>query len=176
MLVCFAGQIGSGKSSVSAAVASALGWRRAGFGDYVRKRVEQEGGDPTSRAALQNLGQRLVEADPEAFCRSVLEAGGFMPGDNLLIDGVRHTSIYRILVRVAAPSAVHLLFLAADEALRFDRIADRRDSNDFTRAATHQVESELRDDLPAIADRIVDASRPLDVVIADCVEAVKAWS
>ena len=83
----FPGQIGSGKSSVSAAVAAAvLSWRRAGFGDYLRAEIERAGGDPTSREALQELGQHLIEADAEAFCRSVLDAGGFTPGDDFVIE------------------------------------------------------------------------------------------
>jgi cytidylate kinase len=36
LLLCFSGQIGSGKSSASIAVAEALGWKRTGFGDYLR--------------------------------------------------------------------------------------------------------------------------------------------
>lgn len=89
VLVCFSGQIGSGKSSVSVAVATALGWSRTGFGDYLRAQIVQAGGDPHSRETLQDLGQRLVEADPEEFCRSVLNDGGFRPGEDFLIDGVR---------------------------------------------------------------------------------------
>jgi len=174
VLVCFSGQIGSGKSSVSVAVATALGWSRTGFGDYLRVGIVQAGGDPHSREALQ-LGQRLVEADPEEFCRSVLTDGGFKPGEDFLIDGVRHVTIFRILARIAAPSTARLLFLGADEALRLDRIADRPDKDDFVRAATHRAEAELRDDLPALADKIVDASRPFGDVVADCTEAIRAW-
>ena len=39
VLLCFSGQIGSGKSSVSAAVAEALRWRRTGFGVYLRGEI-----------------------------------------------------------------------------------------------------------------------------------------
>ena len=174
-LVCFSGQIGSGKSSVSTAVAFALGWRRTGFGDYLRAEVERGGGDPTSREALQDLGQRLVEADAEAFCRSVLVAGGFTPGDDFLIDGVRHVEIFRILTRLAKPSIAHLLFLSADEAHRLERVRDRADKEDFARAATHRVEAELRDTLPALADVVINATQPFDDVVADCLAGIRIW-
>lgn len=175
MLVCFSGQIGSGKSSVSSAVAITLGWRRTGFGEFLRDEIVRTGGDPQSREALQNLGQRLIETDPEAFCRSVLAAGGFTPGDDFLIDGVRHVEIFRILGRIAAPSTARLLFLSVDEAHRLARVADRADKDDFARAATHRVEAELRDDLPALADAVVDATRPFDDVVADCLANIKMW-
>ena len=97
LLICFSGQIGSGKTSVSAAVAEALGWRRTGFGDYLRSEIERLGGDPSSRQALQDLGQKLVDEDPTAFCREVLLAGGFRPGDR----------------RVTGRSRVHFMWRAS---------------------------------------------------------------
>ena len=175
LLACFSGQIGSGKSSVSAAVAAALGWRRTGFGDYLRAEIARGGGDSHSREALQDLGQRLVGADPEAFCRSVLAAGGFAPGDDFVVDGVRHVEIFRILGRVAAPSTARLIFLSANEAHRLGRVADRLDKDDFARAATHRVEAELRNDLPTVADIVVDATRPFDDVVAYCIARIRAW-
>src|SRR3982751_2032964 len=81
IVVSFAGRIGSGKSSVSNVLAEALGWPRAGFGDYLRDELRRRGGDMASRQALQDLGQSFVEVDPEAFCRSVLGrvCKGFQP-------------------------------------------------------------------------------------------------
>lgn len=175
MLVCFSGQIGSGKSSVCTAIAEALGWSYAGFGDYLRAEIGRAGGDPTSREALQDLGQRLVEADAEGFCRSVLASGGFKDGKNFLLDGVRHVDIFRILTRIVAPSSARLLFLSADEIQRLDRIAERPDKSDFTRAVGHQVEAELDNDLPAQADAIIDASQSFQDVVLACLAAIKKW-
>lgn len=174
-LVCFSGQIGSGKSSVSTAVATALCWPRTGFGDYLRAEITRGGGDPQSREALQDLGQRLVEADPEAFCLSVLAAGGFTPGDDFLIEGVRHVEIFHVLERIAAPSTARLLFLDAGNTHRLTRVRDRADKDDFARAATHRVESELRSDLPTLADMVVDATRSFDDVVADCLASIRMW-
>lgn len=175
LLLCFSGQIGSGKSSVSRAVAARLGWPQAGFGDFLRAEILREAGDYHSREALQNLGQRLVKADAEGFCRSVLAAGGFSPGVDFVVDGVRHVEIFRTLARIAEPSTARLLFLSADEAHRLERIADRGDENDFARAVTHPVEAELRDQLPSIAHAVVDASRPFDDVVADCLAEIEVW-
>jgi len=175
LLVCFSGQIGSGKSSVSAAVAEALGWGRTGFGDFLRAEIARSGGDPTDRRGLQDLGQQRVESDPEAFCHDVLDAGGFQPGDDFVADGVRHAAIFRILRVLAAPSTARLLFLQASDTARTARVKARSDHTDFQRAAGHRVEGELRDALPEQADAVIDADRPFGDVVADCVALIRSW-
>ena len=175
LLLCFSGQIGSGKSSVSTAVAEALGWRRTGFGDYLRSEISRLGGDPNDREALQNLGQIRVDADPAAFCRDVLVAGGFIAGDDFVIDGIRHVRIFEILADVGTPSQARLLFLGALEATRVARVEARADAQDFVRASTHRVEAELRDALPQRADGVVNADQSSDRVVSDCLELVRHW-
>lgn len=175
LLLCFSGQIGSGKSSVSAAVAEALGWRSTGFGDYLRKEIARLGGDPTDRKALQDLGQQRVEADSAAFCRDVLEDAGFQPGDNFIVDGIRHVAIFDILAAVSVPSEARLLFLGAPQSTRNARIQTRADAQDFERASGHQVENELQETLPQRADAVIDADQPFDRVVADCLEVVGRW-
>lgn len=175
LLLCFSGQLGSGKSSVSTAVAEALGWGRTGFGDYLRGEIARTGGDPNDREALQNLGQRRVDDDPVAFCRDVLAAGGFHPGDDFVIDGVRHVRIFEILADVSAPSEAKLLFLGAHDSTRLERVGARADAGDFARASEHRVEAELRDALPDRADGIVDADQALDRVVSDCLDLVRCW-
>lgn len=175
LLLCFSGQIGSGKSSVSTAVAETLGWRRTGFGDYLRSEISRLGGDPKDRQTLQDLGQNRVDADPVAFCRDVLSAGGFAPGDDFIVDGVRHVRIFEILAEVGAPSHARLLFLGALEIIRVARVEARADAEDFARASTHRVEAELRDELPQQADGIINAEQSLDRVVSDCLELVRHW-
>jgi cytidylate kinase len=175
LLLCFSGQIGSGKSSVSSAVAEALGWRRTGFGDYLRSEITRLGGDPSSRKALQDLGQSRVEEDPLAFCRDVLAAGGFQPGDDFVVDGVRHLGIFQILHTVSTPTRARLIFLSTAEATRIARVNQRPDGKDFARASAHRVESELRDALSRAADSLVTTDQPLERVIADCLNLVRQW-
>lgn len=175
LLLCFSGQIGSGKSSVSTAVADVLGWRRTGFGDYLRGAIARSGGDPEDRKALQDLGQARVEADAAAFCRDVLAAGGFQPGDDHVIDGIRHVNIFEILWQVALPSDAKLVFLGAGELTRSTRVQMRADAGDFARAASHRVEAEMRDALPDRADALIDADQTMERVVADCLDWVTRW-
>lgn len=175
LLICFSGQIGSGKSSVSAAVATTLGWRRTGFGEYLRNELSRLGGDPSDRKALQDLGQRRVEDDSTIFCRDILAAGGFKPGDDFIIDGIRHVAIFEILAALGKPSQAKLLFLGAIETTRNARIQPRADAQDFARASMHRVEAELLDALPKRADGIVNADQPFDRVTSDCLDLVQKW-
>jgi cytidylate kinase len=175
LLLCFSGQIGSGKSSVSTAVAAALGWRQTGFGDYLRSEITRLGGDSNDRKALQDLGQKRVEDDSAAFCRDVLAAAGFQPGDDFVIEGIRHVAIFETLVAVSKPSEARLLFLGAPETTRSVRVQSRADAQDFVRASTHHVETELQDALPQHADAVVDADLALDRVVAECLALVRRW-
>lgn len=175
LLLCFSGQIGSGKSSVSTAVADALGWRRTGFGDYLRGEVARSGGDPEDRKALQDLGQARVDADAVAFCRDVLAAGGFYPGEDFVIDGIRHVAIFEILKQVSSPSHSKLLFLGAGEVTRSERVQARADAADFARASAHRVEAEVRDVLPDRADALINADQAMDRVVFDCLQWVSKW-
>jgi hypothetical protein len=74
----------------------------------------------------------------------------------------------RILTRLAEPSTARLLYLSANETHRLVRVAGRSDKADFARASMHRVEAELRNDLPVVADAVVDATRPFDEVVAAC--------
>jgi hypothetical protein len=164
-----------GKSSVSTAVADALGSPRAGFGDYLRLEIARLGGDPNSRHPLQDLGKQCVGEDPAAFCRDVLSAGGFTSGDDFVMDGVRHVEIFDILLTEACPSTTRLLFLRVQDANRLTRVEVRPDRADFMGASDHPVEAELKDGLPSRADAIVNADQPFESVVADCLALVELW-
>jgi cytidylate kinase len=176
LVVCFAGQIGSGKTSVSRRLEDALAWPRAAFGEYLRTEVSRRGGDPESREQLQNLGQMLVDKDPSRFCNSVMRSSGFKPGGYLLLDGIRHTAIQRIAAELARPSETKLVYLAASKDGRLERVASRADgASDFVRASTHRVEAELQTSLPQIADIVIDSTTLLDEVVNECLSALVSF-
>ncbi|MDE0230334.1 MAG: hypothetical protein OXJ62_15900 [Spirochaetaceae bacterium] len=177
LLVCFSGKIGSGKTSTSRAVASALRCGRASFGDYLRDVVATRGGDPGCRKSLQDLGQARIDQDAELFCSEVLTAGGFVPGEDFVLDGIRHVEVLPHLVSISAPSEVRLIFLKADAGLRSIRVADRAAwvPEDFDAAADHLVESDMEAELPMAADAIVDSSIPERDVIKHCIRFIDAW-
>lgn len=177
LLLCFSGKIGSGKTSISTEVASSLGWSRVGFGDYLRREIERCGGDPDCREALQDFGQELVERDPRQFCRDVLDSGGFAPGDNFVVDGIRHVRIFDNLTSIATPSRARLLYLHVPEEELHKRNQSRKDIQNSDRASDHLVEMETRgDDLINRADGVVNADQKLHKVVEECLNFVRTWN
>ena len=177
LLVCFSGKIGSGKTSISRAVARRLECRRTSFGGYLRNEVVRHGGDPKCRKSLQDLGQSRIEQDAESFSRDVLSAGGFVAGEDFVLDGIRHVDVLPHLARIAAPSEVRLIFLKADAGLRSIRVGERSDRarEDFDRATGHVVEADMEDDLPTVAHAVIDGSLPEWDVIEACIGLIDRW-
>ncbi len=175
MLVCFGGAIAGGKTSVSREVAKALGCGWAGFGAYLRAEVGAE--DSQCRKVLQDLGQRRIKRNAAAFCRDVLEHGGFIAGRDFVLDGIRHVEVLQHLAGLAVPSVLRLFVIEADSGLRADRVGERghRELRDFPRASRHVVEAALEERLPSVADYRVDGSLPLPEVVEECLIEIRRW-
>jgi dephospho-CoA kinase len=120
--ISFSGRIASGKTRITHTLAQALGWPRTGFSDYLRVVMAAKGITEPSREQLQDFGQFLVESDPERFCRNVLANIGFIPGDNILLDGIRHADIQQRIAAIVKPSVAILIHLAADDDVVAKRV------------------------------------------------------
>src|SRR4051812_46776907 len=105
-VVAFSGGIKGGKSSVSREVAARLEWPRVGFGDEVRSVVRSRSLDPCDRDTLQAVGQELVDTNARGFCQHVLSQAGsrWIPGGDLIIDGLRHVEVATALRELVKPS------------------------------------------------------------------------
>jgi len=171
IIIGFSGKIGSGKTTLSAAVAEALNWPRVSFGDYVRGVARQRGLDD-SRKVLQEIGASLVE-NPNEFCLSVLHQVAWKPGQHLVVDGVRHARIVDALRRVTEPSTVFLVFVKVHEKVRRQRrlnqggTGKQRDPE----YESHATEEDVKAVLPAMADLVVDGTRR----VPDLMEQIVAW-
>jgi len=172
VVVGFAGAIGSGKTAIASVVASALGCRRASFGDYVREQACLTGLDSSSRETLQEIGERLIADGWVGFCEKVLAYAGWEQGQSLSIDGVRHMEAVKALRALVAPTLFYLIFLDVTEDTRRERLYARGlapDQNERTDA--HPMEVEARSVLPVIADYRVQTDRSTDKIAAD----ILAW-
>jgi len=153
-VIGFAGSIASGKSTLSAAVARELGWVRASFGNSVRDEARQRGLDPVSREVLQALGAELIEAGWRQFCWSLLQRAGWHPGQNLVIDGVRHVKAVETLRSQVNPATFHLIYLDVPDGIREQRLYERGIGLQEQRQVIdwHSTEIEVQTALAAIAD------------------------
>lgn len=135
MIIGIAGKTGSGKTFLANALAKHLNCPLTGFGKFVEK-IAKERGLKIARATLQGIGEELVK-NPESFCASVLSFGGYAPGGNIVIDGIRHIAIVDCLRRVSN-GEFFLVYLVIEEKARIERLTLR----DFISAADISVSDE----------------------------------
>lgn len=154
LVLCIAGGIGSGKSSLARSISEELGWERVSFGDHVKAVAVREG-LPTDRQTLQRVGEDLVRSHLKRFCREVLSSAGWSPGRNLVIDGVRHLEVLDVLRQLVKPQDLRLVFVEVSTVERQRRLVERSEVVDFLAAEQHSTEAQ-RDLLKAKADLILD--------------------
>ena len=165
LVVCLAGAVGSGKTTVARALAADLDATIAGFGDFVRH-IAAENNEPTDRNTLQRLGQSLVEADAIGFTRRFTDWARFDATRSIIIEGVRHASAYDAIRDFAQTigAVPFLIFLNTSSNVR----AVRRFGGDLSaliRVDLHAAERQTVDVLERRADLTVDGAKPLDEVV-----------
>ena len=170
LVLAVAGSIGSGKSTLAHGVAAALDWPVLGFGDYVRQIAHQQGQEE-SRAVLQEIGAALVAAGEDGFCRAVLGAAGWAPGQSLVIEGVRHVEIVLALRRLVRPTPLKLVFVAVDEDIRQERLQTRAlaDAAQLPQIDQHSTEIQVKAALAPLADLVVDGTQLPGTLIKEIV-------
>lgn len=161
VVMCLAGSIASGKSTVAHALASELpGAAIRSFGDVVRCRAGQYG-LPLSRVSLQTTGMALIAKGWPAFVAELLHD---IPEnvDVLIVDGIRHVEPIEEL-RCRFPSAtVRTVYLDIDEVTVRYRLRERREVLDVLK---HDVESSVHR-IKEYADLVVDGTQPITTIVA----------
>lgn len=160
----------SGKTSLGRRFAEDLGVRFASFGDYVRKEAVRRGITNASSAELQAVGLSLVTSDLVKFCQSVLTDAGFVPGEGLVIDGVRHLDVVRVLKNLVGEQPLKVIYLDSSLAVRRQR--GSLTANDLDTIDSHPVEAETQS-VKNIADLVLDTS---SLTPADCLGRLHSWA
>ena len=165
----FSGRIGSGKTTVSEAVAQALRWPLASFRDFVRSVASSRGFNANAREILQEIGKSLISKVWPRFCRDVLAAAGWQPGSGIVVDGIRHVEAVQNLSEIVAPLPFFLVHVAIEEPVRSKRLFLRDGAPAQTEVESHSTEAAVTDILPQGADVIVDAAHPIDRIVAQVI-------
>lgn len=157
MIVAISGAPGAGKSVLAAEVSTLLQTRPASFGDYVRFLAAERGLDARRREVLQDLGEREVGANAEAFVDGFLRWAERDLSGVLVVDGLRHVEVRSAIVARAGGdrSGVLHVHVSAPAPVR----AARRTGGDEAALAlvdAHPVEEDACGGLAADADLVVD--------------------
>ena len=176
IVIAFAGRIGSGKSTVSRALAESLGFSRASFGDYVRTIAEQRGLTP-NREVLQGIGTELIEQGWELFCKAVLSLARWEKGDSVIIDGIRHIEAIQTLIRITAPSKFVLIFISIKEGERKARLPRKGiyEKEEQIKIDSHSTEIQVNF-LKSKADLILDGTRPISELVSQVIKFITSNS
>lgn len=171
-VLAFTGKIGSGKTTLTAALARELGCRRASFGDYVRHIVSNRGLEQT-RENLQMIGTELLEANLRGFCSAVLRHSGWGQGEALVIDGLRHVETINPIQDLISPARLKIISVAIDEDTRLARLGLRGDGDKkaLSLADSHSSEQQVGSILLKKADLVIDGNDP----VSENVSRIMAW-
>jgi cytidylate kinase len=176
VLIAFSGKIGTGKSSISKAVATKLGWPWVSFGEYVRQIAAKQGLEPT-RLTWQTVGEALLLADEQAFCKAVLEQApyGF---SNIVVDGVRHKTVLESLQKIMLPGRLLHIHLLVDEVTRVERILQREGNlglTELNRADLHPTEQQVAENFISSANAVLNSSLPPEQLIDEVIALVNKY-
>src|ERR1700720_2787391 len=155
--VVFSGRLGRGKTTISRAVAEALQIRWNSFGS-VTKKIAQEQGRSIERKSLQDLGEYLVTNSAEEFCRRVLAEAEPLSDASVVIDGLRHSHVYKILRAISRPRQLICVYIDLDDATRLDRLRSRGGLNeeDVRKLESHSTELEVSGPVRQLANFTVN--------------------
>jgi dephospho-CoA kinase len=170
----FSGRIGSGKTQVSKAVASAFGLRWNSFGATI-KNIAVERDLPTTRKDLQALGETLVATESEELCRRVLLEGKPSGTEPIVIDGLRHRHIRDILQQLLAPAALVVVFVNVSDVICLERlrVRDGLSLSQIQEFEEHSTEIQVASEIRALADLVADNSGTLDLTLASISEFLR---
>ena len=136
------GRICSGKSSLARSLSESLNIPKASFGGYLVE-LAPEFNLKVSRDSLQNLGQSLINSNPEKFLADVIEFSG--SSEEMIFEGVRHKIIKEKIEQISR--AAISFYIEVPTEVRLQRCVERGDINiskvEFDQWDNHIVEQEI---------------------------------
>lgn len=154
-MILVVGPVRYGKSTLTRYISRRLGVTPVAFGDAIRERARALG-LPADRASWQRVGERWVDEDPRGLSDTVLAPVREQP--LVVVDGVRHWTVYDLLRSLAGDRHVALIYVDADLATRRARLeADGVCGAAAEEVLAHSTETELPM-LRAAADIVADGT------------------
>ena len=176
MILAFSGEMGSGKTRLSYALAEEIAYPKIGFGEYLRHIAKNEQREAT-REYLQELGEILVTTDPVGFTRDVLKFADWKQGEPLIVDGMRHIEVLSALHSEVSPSPLHLIYVDTASSIRHSRLIDRDKTESIILDQLERHSTEAQSDrLRGKANLVLDGSIPVDQLVKIIISSLTQWS
>ncbi|MGF0524141.1 AAA family ATPase [Agrobacterium pusense] len=165
-VLVFAGGMGSGKSELTKALSSRLGWPRASFGDHIRKLARESSLDDTDRAVLQRLGQALVLTQPEQFVNDVI--AGTNSANSIILDGLRHVEIL-LCLKARTDLTLRMVYIKTPAEVRQSRVVEREhvDRRVVASYDADITEAQISRIIPQYAHKTIDGTLPISILASD---------
>jgi len=128
-----------------------------------------------TRPDLQELGASLLAQDAHAFCEAVLAPIGPASGRSIIIDGIRHLEVVRLMGSLLAPAQLRLIYVAIDETTREERMAGRQGFAEplLEQIDMHSTELEVSRYLAHAGNLVVDGATEVPVLTNQIVAWVR---
>lgn len=152
-IICFSGLPQTGKTTLSRRLALVLECKFVSFGDFVRQEATKRGIVNATRKDLQDLGQVLVTGNVREFCAEVLGTVQFSPGEQIVIDGVRHKEVLEVISDMSHNQPMKVIYLTASDRTRRHRTPKHLD---LASIESHEVESEVENEIKRLADFVIE--------------------
>ncbi len=171
VVIAVSGPIGSGKTTLSRALAKQLDCKHTSSGDYFRQLALESGQNPGDRRLLQHLGEQQVGLSPDHLCRELLRKANWRPGDeSLIIDGIRHIEVLDVLRQVVAPLRIFLVYVQRDR-MRSHSVSARIGKRSLALFDAHSTEIQT-DALRSSADIIVSGDNEVTSVVERVLQSI----
>lgn len=164
-VICFSGQICSGKTGYAKGLTEILEAQYIHFGSII-KRYAAENGFGDDRAAIQNAGQHFMDTmGSDALIElAIRQLDGTPPSRHIVFDGVRHAEIYHAIKDRF--SGATLIYVDAKSQERYKRYLERSRQTITYQEFMSMNEMPVEREIPALekeADYIVKSSHEKDL-------------
>ncbi len=163
LVIGISGKISSGKTTLAKGLSDKFRVPVVSFGDYVRHEASSLNVANT-RKNLQELGEKLI-VDVETFCLGVLQQTNWHKGENLIIEGIRHTEALDFCKSYLQPFPFIHIHIDIDTHSQISKMARNPSLARSIGFVNHSTESQLTHLIGSRSDILLKSDRELDKMI-----------
>ncbi|MDP2301914.1 MAG: AAA family ATPase [Ignavibacteria bacterium] len=161
MIIGISGRINSGKTTLAKYLSKSFEWKCVGFGDYIRYIIKEKNVTET-RENLQKFGQSLVDNHLDSFCRGILNFIEWDGKENLIIEGIRHTSVLNKIKELSGDEEFLFVYISTSNNQLMSRKNQLSTKQLGEKYEQHKMEIETIFELPKLADVLIDGESSIE--------------